>query len=221
MDQFEKELISATPQGSEQWIDLRAGRFTASEFWRLVTEPRTKAAKEAGEWSQTAMTYIKEKVAETLTGQPKTESYAYPLVYGKELEPQAREYFESKTGLIVSHCGFQVYTDHAGGSPDGLIGEDMGLEIKCPFNSANQIDYLSLKAENFLDEYPEYFWQVQCNLKFTDRKLWYFVTYDPRFKKEEHKMKILKITPDAIAFAVIEEKLIKAIETKLQIISNL
>lgn len=221
IDDFEREIAQTTPQGSENWQMLRAGRFTASEIWKLMVQPKTKEARERGDWSETSLTYIKEKVAEVLTGQPKPESYAYPLVYGKDLEPQAKEYFESQTGFVIEDCGFVPYTDHAGGSPDGLIGEHAGIEIKCPYNSANQLDYLELTEGELLNEFPEYYWQVHANLLFTGRKLWYFVTYDPRYKRDDFKMKVLEVHKDDLAESIIHEKIKKAIETKLKMIAEL
>ena len=150
-------------QGSEQWENLRAGRFTSSEIHNIMvcgkrdmTKDELAARPKKGTGSSTTkiadpsqmgpkgLTYINQKVAEILTGRPKPSSYAYPLVYGKETEPEAVEYFSQKFGLECVEVGFQPFGDHAGGSPDRLIGEDEGLEVKCPFDSTNQIDYLLL-----------------------------------------------------------------------------
>src|SRR5688500_3922084 len=80
-------------QGTDEWNKVRIGRFTSSEMWRLLTPPKTKESKDAGKLSETALSYINVKVAETITGHQKTSSYAYPLVFGKEQEPIAIDAF--------------------------------------------------------------------------------------------------------------------------------
>lgn len=195
-------------QGSEQWEQIRAGRFTSSEIhkimecgFRQMTESELKARPKTGKGSKTTrvpdptkmsqkgLTYINQKVAEVLTGRPKPSSYAYPLVYGKETEPEAVHYFENLTGLITEESGFVPWGDHAGGSPDRLIGENEGLEVKCPFYSENQIEYLLLTDRHDLKaNYPEYYWQVVSLMLFCDRKRWHFCTFDPRMIEDKHKL---------------------------------
>src|SRR5687768_2131437 len=106
-------------QGTPEWDRIRVGRFTASEIWKLMVDPKTNLDKEAGKLSETALTYINDKVAEVLTGQCKQQGYAFPLIYGTEKEPEARDRFAEKMGFEIEQVGFFTYTDHAGGSPDG------------------------------------------------------------------------------------------------------
>lgn len=222
MDQFEIELAEAAEQRSQVWRDIRAGRFTASEYHKLFTEPRSKADKEAGRWSDTSLTYIKTKVAEDLTGQVHVSSSAMPLVYGEEMEAEAKEFYEAQYGEKIDFCGFKTYTQHAGGSPDGLIGDTGLAEIKCPFNSANQVEYLMLRSAMDLYEFkPEYFIQIQCNLLFTGREYGNFIAYDPRFKLNRHKMTVIKILKDEQWHEAIQKKLEKAVEEKLKLIATL
>lgn len=222
LDAFDLELSEAAAQRSQAWRDVRAGKFTASEIFKLLTEPKSKADKEAGNWSQGAMTYIITKVAEELTGQVHQQSNAYPLVYGIDMEPLAKEYFTNLTGKEVSYSGFKIFNPHSGGSPDGFVDNDAIIEIKCPFNSANQIEYLSLKSPaDLASGYPEYWWQMQANMIFNNRAKTYFVTYDPRFTADKHKMKILEVpaVPEDQDFML--KKLMKAIEEKLKLIQLL
>lgn len=209
-------------QGSDGWNQARVGRFTASEMYRLMTEPRTKEAKEAGKLSEGAMTYVSEKVAETLTGQPKSEAYAYPLVYGKDLEPQAIEYFVKKTGFMYEPATFVPFGDHAGGSPDGYINDFDGLEIKCPFNSANMVDYLMLTDQwDLKRDHPNHYWQCMSNLLFTEKEQWHFVAYDPRMTEEKHRMVHILVKPISEDFERITAKIAKAVEEKLRLIKTL
>lgn len=196
-------------QGSEAWENIRAGRFTSSEIHKIMkcgkrpmTEAELKTRPKVGKGSKTTqvpdpsqmgkdgLTYINQKVAEVLTGKPKPSSYAYPLVYGKETEPEAVEFFEKQTGLTTIECGFQLYGDHAGGSPDRLIEiDDSVLEIKCPFASENQIDYLMLTDHwDLKANYPDHYWQVVSQMLFTGRKRGHFATYDPRMIDDKHKL---------------------------------
>lgn len=209
-------------QGSDGWNQARIGRFTSSEIFKLMTEPRNKADKEAGKLSEGAMTYVHQKVAEVMTGQPKSESYAYPLVYGKELEPQAIEYFIKKTGFSYEPAMFVPFGEHSGGSPDGYINETDGLEVKCPFQSENMVDYLLLTDQFDLKRnHPNYYWQVMSNLLFTEKEKWHFVCYDPRMVNEKHRMVHLVVKPNPEDFDLIVKKLAVAVKEKLQLLQLL
>lgn len=216
-------------QGSDAWDEVRLGRFTSSEIHKIMEcgkRPMTKAELDArpktGKGSKTTLVpdpsqmgpkgirYIREKVWETLSGRPLPGPYAYPLVWGKEQEPLAVQEFERRTGLVTEVTGFQVWTDHAGGSPDRLIGTDAGLEIKAPI-SDEQIDYLFMTDHYDLkNNYPEYYWQCVSLMLFTGRKTWHFCTFDSRMVKEDHRL-----THIVIEWSKVEEDLdsiVKALE---------
>ncbi len=222
-------------QGSEAWDNIRVGRFTSSEIyklmghgWREMTEKELANRPKKGKGSQTkrvpdynklskdADCYIDEKVAEVLTGRAKPQSYAYPLVYGKEQEPFAVQLFEERTGLICHEVGFQPFTDHAGGSPDRLIGDDEGLEIKSPYISTNQLDYLRLFHVNDIrDNYEQFYWQCVSLLLFTGRKRWHFCTFDPRFKNEKHHLTHLIFEAEKLDSEF--DRLVSAIENAVKV----
>lgn len=229
-------------QGSDAWEEIRIGRFTSSEFYRIMecgkrpmTSGELAARPKTGKGSKTTqvpdpskmskggLTYIRQKVWETMTGQAQKSSYAYPLVYGKEMEPEAIEHFEKITGLETYAVGFQPWTDHAGGSPDRLIGEHEGLEIKCPY-SDEQIDYMILTDHHDLKaNYAQYYWQCVSLMVFTGRERWHFCTYDPRMKEEKHKMTHLVIEAEKVAedMELIGVALTGAVEEKLKLIKLL
>lgn len=247
MNSFLEDIINSETatrhieQGSEEWDKIRCGRFTASEIYKIMesgtrdmTPEELKQRPKTGKGSKTtqtldhskltagAHTYIKIKVAETLTGQMKKSSYAFPLVYGKEMEDEAAQWFEQVTGLETSKVGFQTFGDYAGGSPDRFVGEDEGLEIKSPYTSEMQIDYLMLTDRFDLKRmFPEYYWQVQSNLLFTGKKLWHFITYDPRFVLDKHKMTHIKIEPVETEHNLIIMKLELAVEEMLKLLKLL
>lgn len=229
-------------QGSEEWDAIRLGRFTSSEFHKLMecgkrpmTPDELAARPKKGVGSKTTLvpdpskmsdkgiTYIRKKVWETLAAQPLPEAYAYPLVWGKENEPLAVEYFENKYGLETYSVGFQVFSDHAGGSPDRLIGTEEGLEIKCP-SSDEQIDYLMMTDHwDLKRNYPEHYWQCVSLMLFTNRKRWRFCTFDSRMKDDKHKLTHIliewhKIEEDIDA---ITKALAGAVEEKLKLIKLL
>lgn len=208
-------------QGTEEWNRVRVGRFTSSEMWRLMTEPKTIKAKEAGQLSEGATTYVYEKVAEVFTGQLKQQGYAFPLVYGKEQEPFAIEHFCQTTGLTWEACGFFPFGDHAGGSPDGNIGDDEIIEVKCPYDQEKQIEYLMLTDQwDLKRNFPKYYWQCQANLLFTKKSLCHFVTFDPRYE-DKFKMTHIKIKPNSEDMDLITQKIAKAVEEKLKLLKLL
>lgn len=228
-----------TDQGSDEWEKLRVGRFTSSEFHKLMecgfrqmTAQELAARPKSGKGSKTTrvpdpktmgkagVTYIRQKVWETLTGQIKSTSYAYPIVYGKEMEDEAVSFFETMTGIETIRTGFQPWTDHAGGSPDRFIGDNEGLEIKCPF-SDEQIDYLLLTDHwDLKANYPAYYWQCVTLLLFTGRERWRFCTYDPRIKEDKLKMTHLVIDRNKVQedLDLIPVVLASAVEEKLKLI---
>lgn len=228
-------------QGTPEWDQARIGRFTASEIHRLMepskremTESELKARPKSGKGSSsklvydysklsdTALTYVNEKVAEVLTGQAKQQGYAFPLVWGTEHEDEAAEMFVAKTGLEIEKVGFFKYTDHAGGSPDRLVGDNAILEIKAPYESMNQIKYLLLTDHfDVRRDYFLYWCQCQANMMFTDRSVCHFCTFDPRMKEDKHKLTHIEIPVDLEFHDLIRKQLIKATKEKLELLKLL
>lgn len=222
-------------QGSDEWNEIRRGRFTSSEIhnlmtdgYRDMTEAELKARPKTGKGSSTtriyvperlgdsALTYIKVKVAEILTGTVKQDSYAFPLVRGTELEPEAVAYFEKQTKLTCEKVGFVPFGDYAGGSPDRYVGDNEILEVKCPWAIEKQIDYLELTDQWDLKRYSaEYYWQCMANLFFTQRDLCHFITYDPRYP-EPYRMTHITIKPDLQAYDLLAKKIEIAVKEMLE-----
>lgn len=229
-------------QGSEEWEKLRCGRFTSSEIYKIMEcgkRPMTKdelaARPKTGKGSKTTqvsdpsqmskagLTYIRKKVWETLTGTTLPESYAYPLVWGKEQEIFAVEEFEKRTGLKCEIVGFQKYTDHAGGSPDRFVSDDSILEVKAP-SSDVQVDYL-LMTDYFdlKNNYPEYYWQVVSLMLFTGKKRAHFCTFDPRMQLEKHRLTHLIIEWSQVEEDIdnVNKAIAGAVTEKLKLITSL
>lgn len=218
----EKTAFKWVDQNSPEWDQIRSGRFTASEIWKLMVPPKTKLAVDAGELSETALSYVNDKVAEVMTGQCKQQGYAFPLVWGTEKEPEAIAEFIARTGYGYQKVGFFPYTDHAGGSPDGFVGDNDIIEVKCPYDSGVQIDYLMLTDQYDLKRMKrENYWQCQANLLFTGKEQCHFVTFDPRMKEEKHRLTHLIIKPNEEEQNQIIEKIAKAVEEKLKLLKLL
>lgn len=153
-------------QGSEAWMQLRSGKVTASKVSDVMSAITTAGYRN----------YLADLVVERLTGN-KTESFTNAAMqWGVDQEPLARAEYEVKTGNFVDQIAF---VDHPtivnfGCSPDGLVGDDGLIEIKCP-NTATHIDYV------MQDKVPtKYIPQIQCQLAVTGRKWCDFVSFDPR-----------------------------------------
>jgi len=239
MDAFDLALASASEQGSQMWVDVRAGRFTSSQMYllmksgqRLMTDEELAKRPKKGKGSATkyiedpsclapdTLTYIYSKVAETLTGHAAEPISSAATRWGEDMEPIAAEYFKEKTGLDYDIVSFVPFGDHAGGSPDRIIkGTKEILEIKCPYNSANQIHYLMLTDQwDLMREYPEYYWQCQANLLFFDSPICHFVAYDHRMQDEKDKMAYIPIRPIAGDQDRIIMKLESAVKQKLELL---
>jgi hypothetical protein len=156
-------------QGSEEWLKARLGVPSASNFSKLITM--------RGTLSTQAKAYVDALVAEAITGESTYVKVTDAMQRGTELEPYARERYFYETGNSVEEVGFCLHDDYqAGASPDGLIGEDGGLEIKCPLGGT-MVSYLRV------GRLPSKYWQqVQGCLHITGRKWWDFMAYHPDMK---------------------------------------
>jgi hypothetical protein len=156
-------------QGSAEWLQARVGMVTASELDQIVTpafKPRT---------GEMPFTYLCMKAAEKLRGKPLAEEVfsSRATEEGQMLEDEARKFYcFTHDSDRVHNAGFCVHDDERFGcSPDALIGDDSGLEIKCAY-AKTHIKYL-LKGELP----PEYAAQVHGSMYATGRKSWRFFSY--------------------------------------------
>jgi len=169
----------ALVQGTPEWKEMRLGKITASRFADVLTRPRSKADRLRGDLSATAQSYLLDLVAEHLTGEEQGPPTTWAMQWGIDCEPAAKEVYAELTGQEVQEVGFLAHPEEPmiGGSPDGLVGEKGGLEIKC---SANTRIHLGYMLEGILP--TQYAVQVQGLLWLTGRQWWDFVSYDPRIK---------------------------------------
>jgi putative phage-type endonuclease len=156
-------------QRSEEWFQARLGKATASRFADVMA-----TTKNGGEYA-VRKNYRTQLLLERMTGVSAEGYSSQAMEWGVETEPLAKLAYELKTGNTVNECGFiQHKTLEAGASPDGLLGSDGVLEIKCP-NTANHIE--TLRANKVPSQYV---WQVQGQMWITGAKFCDFVSYDPR-----------------------------------------
>lgn len=158
--------VHEVQQGSVDWMLLRSGIPTASEFDQLVT-PEWKVRT-----GQMPETYVAKKVAEYWQGGPLPSFSSFDMEQGSLLESEAIPWWELEYGQTVRRVGFITTDDgKVGCSPDGLIGGNKGIEAKCP-SVHTQVRYL-------LDgELPkEYRVQVQGSMWVTVFSEWWFLSY--------------------------------------------
>lgn len=167
-------------QGGVDWAILRSGKVTASEMDSLIT-PLGKVKDGAG-----PKTYLHKKVAEAWLGGPLASLNVWDMEQGQILEEYARPAFTLETGLDVSQVGFITGDDErVGCSPDGLVGSNSGVEIKCPHVDTH-IGYI---LDNVLPK--DYVIQVQGSLYVTGFPKWYFYSFCRRMPPL-----ILEVEPD-------------------------
>ncbi|EKT4545549.1 YqaJ viral recombinase family protein [Flavobacterium psychrophilum] len=211
VEKIELENTEKTEK-EKTWLNQRKGNFTASEFVRLMGY-EDKEAFPSG-----AITYVTEKVLEIVTTGDSKQLSSGPIEWGKENENAAVEKFAKKYNLEVYNYGdnqkFIKLGEHIGCTPDGLIGNDQGIETKCP-DSKTHLGYLeTLTVESFKKDCTKYYWQIQGSMYVTGRKGWFFVSYDPRFKNEDKRLFVLKIERNEADIAKLEKRLTEAIKLK-------
>lgn len=157
-------------QGSDEWKAARLGHASASNVAAIMSK-----TKDGGE-SATRRAYKIKLVAERMTGIAQETYKNAAMEWGNEQEPFARMAYEAAKGLLVDKTGFWKHPtkEWIGVSPDGLVGDDGLIEIKCP-NTTTHLEYL------WDDVVPtEYRKQIQMQLWVTRRQWCDFVSYDPR-----------------------------------------
>lgn len=193
-------------QGSDAWFASRLGKVTASRVADVI-------AKTKSGYSASRDNYMAQLICERLTGQ-KGESFTNAAMqHGTETEPLARSAYENFANVMVEEIGF---IDHprirmSGASPDGLVGEDGMLEIKCP-NTATHIDTLLTQTVP-TKHTPQLQWQMAC----AQRQWVDFVSYDPRLP-QDLQLFVKRVEFDASYVAMLEEEVtlfLKELEEKV------
>lgn len=187
------DLIEGLGQGSPEWHAARVGKVTAS---RIVDVMATIKSGEAA----SRRDYKWQIVAELLTGKPAEGGFFnQAMQWGVEQEPFARAAYELRYETLVDQIGLVPHPRiaRAAASPDGLVGEDGLIEIKCP----KTVTHLTTLAEGKIpNEYQlQMCWQMACT-----GRLWCdFTSFDPRLP-EELQLSVIRFDRDEERIARIE-----------------
>jgi hypothetical protein len=184
----------------------------------VLTEPRSKADKEAGKMSATAETYLLSLIGEYLTGCPADDFSTPATRWGNEWEAEARSVYEETMDCDVVTTGFHHHATlpRVGCSPDGFVGESGMAQIKCPFSTKNHVR--TAMSQQVPEEYVV---QVQGEM-WVCRKLYsHYVSYDPRVKETKLRLIVVPVQRDEIFIAELEEKVTRFVRVLLESIQEL
>lgn len=157
------KIINDFEQGSLEWHRARCGLITMSHAKELMTGGRGK----------TRQGYIYDMLSERLSGEPVDGFSSIDMEKGNFLEPFAGQAFTRLTGLEIQRVGLVLHDDERiACSPDGLIDENTGIEIKCP----KPRQHIRNMFSTGIDEY-----RLQChgNMWITGRRHWFIVSFCP------------------------------------------
>jgi len=181
-------------QGTQEWLTSRLGCPSGSGFDKLITSTGKPSTQSEG--------YINQLIAESITGKPTEFKVTEAMERGTELEPMARNFYELASAEVqeVGFCMHDVL--RCGVSPDGLVGEDGGLEIKCPAPH-NHVAYL--REGKLPTKYKQ---QVMGCLWVTGRDWWDFVSYH-----ESMPALIVRVHRDEDFINALATEVAKAVDT--------
>ena len=152
-------------QGSDEWLLVRLGIPTASEFSSIMAKGQGK----------TRATYMRKLIGEVLTDKPSTYFESTHTERGHEMEPEARSLYELLHDVDATRVGF-VRAGCVGASPDSLIGDDGLLEIK------TRLPHLQIEVLQSGKVPSENVAQLQGQLWVADRQWVDYMSYWPALK---------------------------------------
>ncbi len=196
------EVFDPVERQREEWLSKRLGKITCSKFTDLMANGKSKDHP----FSQTGMTYLKRIVAERLGSWYSIS--ARSMDHGNEYEPHAIAEYASRKSVAVDSKPFQyfAYTDDIGGTPDGLVGIDGCIEVKCPFDPSVHVNtLLSMEVPK------EYEWQVVGHMLVTGRQWCDFISYDPRMNGK-HKLCVIRVERSEPRIDELKKRLDVAVE---------
>jgi putative phage-type endonuclease len=179
------------PQGTEEWLKKRLGKITGSTIHKIMS---------LKENSSTRAKLLQDLTLERISGSPTKNIVTGPMARGLELESEARSAYELKNQKVI----LTGFIDHptikeAGVSPDGLVGEDGLIEIKC-LNIKNHNEIVN--KQNLPKQYNL---QIQFQLACTNRAWCDFVAYHP---ESNHSLYVKRVLPEYDLIKEIHEKAI-------------
>ena len=190
-------MIEMMDQGTEEWFTIRIGKVTASRVADVIAKTKTG-------YSASRDNYMAQLICERLTGQ-KGESFSNAAMqHGTDTEPLARAAYEALQDVLVDEVGFVPHPtiEMAGASPDGLVGADGLLEIKCP-NTATHIE--TLLSQSVPGKYNT---QMQFQMACTGRHWCDFVSFDNRLPAEL-QLFVKRVPRDEVFIRLIEAEIVQ------------
>lgn len=203
---------SSLVQGSPEWIRSRVGSVGASRVQDVIA--RTKSG-----YGASRANFMAEIICERLTGEPAERFMSAPMQWGIDHEPDARaayEFFRDANVTVVGKISHPTIL-HSHASPDGLVGDDGLVEIKCP-SSATHLDTLLSQAVP-AKYVTQMLWQMAC----TGRKWCDFVSFDPRLP-ESMSLFVKRVERDDKRIAELETEVaafLKEISAKIEQLNGL
>lgn len=207
--EVEDPQAEGAPQGSEAWHTARAGCFTASAFADLSYDSSEfKSGPRKGQprpSPQSRNKQIDRVVSELLTGKVEAGPKAKTLDWGHAMEPEALALYEQREGRMVETVEFIRHPTYpfAGATPDALVDEDGGCEVKCPYSATVHAGTL---REGLPDEHV---YQIQGGLWVTGRAWWDFISYNPDFPPGL-RLYVQRVERDEAVIAQIEADVLQA-----------
>ena len=186
-------------QRSEQWFAARCGSLGASQIADAISK-----SKDGKAFGSTSANLRAKLVVERLTRVQEDSFKTAAIQHGIDSEEAARLAYEAHTGAFVTEVGLYKHPTIEGthASPDGLVGDDGLIEIKCP-NSATHID--TLKTEKVP---TKYLYQMQWQMRCTDRQWCDYVSFDPRLP-ENLRLFVKRIPRDDALIAKLEAEVMQ------------
>jgi len=184
------QIIRDIDQGSEEWLKLRLGVATASNFDKIITT--------TGKESESLKKYALQLATELMLETPEPSFKNDVMARGNELESLARDAYQEQTFNVVEQITmFKSDCGNFGYSPDGIIGDDGLNEIKCPIATTHFKYLLDNKMPT------DYWQQVQGGLWVSQRKWIDFVSFNSYFK--DKKLFIVRVERDEEYIAKLAE----------------
>jgi len=191
-------VIEMMEQRTDDWFTARLGKVTASSLYKVLAKTKTGYGADRGN-------YMTQLVLERVTG-TKADSYTNAAMqWGIDQEPFARAAYEASRGVMVDEVGFIPHPTiaAAGASPDGLVGDDGMVEIKCPDSKTALECWL---AENPVES--KYYAQMQWQMRCADRSWCDYVVFDPRMPAKA-QLFVVRVLRDDKWLADVESEVIK------------
>lgn len=191
---------------SDEQMELRCGKLTASSIHKIM------GAKGFG---KTGESYLWQVIAERETGKTTETPTTYAMQWGNEHEEEAGAYYEQAKGITIEK-GESISFNELVVTPDYTFVSDSdsyGIEIKCPYNSANQSERLRYNDyKDIIKNNPDYYWQMVAGMLATGFRKWVFLSYDPRMINPENRMVAITVPYIEKDYHLLKSRISQAID---------